>query len=268
MVSPMASDRLGWAWISRPTSFGQRLPVDRQVALVQQLAGPRPDHVEAQDRAVALRDHLHQAVGLAEDHRPAVAGHRVLVHLDVVARRAGRRPRSGPSRRPRDGCRRPTAPSRSRPAAGSPPGSAPPRPRPRRRRRAPGRGWRRSRRSRRPRAARSASSSVSTSMNPRSSIRTPAVLGPDALGDRAAPDRDQHLVDLDLVRALGASRTARRCRRTVCSSVPTRASAWIVVPALLQRAGQHVGAVAVGPDRQHAVRQRLQQRRVDTPRSV
>ena len=32
--------------------------------------------------------------------------------------------------------------------------------------------------------------------------------------------------------------------------------------ALLQRLGQHVGAVAVGPDRQHAVRQRLEQRGV------
>src|SRR4029453_14595751 len=67
----------------------QRLPVHGQVALVHELTGPGADHVEAQHRAAALRDDLPQAVGLAQDHGAAVAGHRVLVHLDVVAGLAG-----------------------------------------------------------------------------------------------------------------------------------------------------------------------------------
>ena len=85
MVSPIASDRLGCAWISAADVGRQRLPVHREIPLVQQLAGPRSDQVEAEDRPATRRDDLHQAVGLAEDHRPAVAGERVLVHLDVVA---------------------------------------------------------------------------------------------------------------------------------------------------------------------------------------
>ena len=261
MVSPMASDRLGWAWISRPTSR-QRLPVDRQVALVQQLAGPRPDEVEAQDRPVLLRDDLHQAVGLAEDHGPPVAGERVLVHDDVVARLPGLPPRSCPTTRPRGGCRRPTAPRRSRPAPGCRPGSGRPRAPPRRRRRAPG-----------PVCATQSPIAYTPGREVEHGVRVdldePALVDPHArpprapiaLADRAAADRDQHLVDLDLLRAL--RRLERHDHAVV--GVLERADPRLGVDlgaALLQRLGQHVGHVAVGPDRQHTVAHRLQQRGV------
>ena len=54
---------------------------------------------------------------------------------------------------------------------------------------------------------------------------------------------------------------------SVCSSVPTRASAWILVPRFGERLGQHVGDVAVRARSAARRRQRLQQRRL-TPRSV
>ena len=121
MVSPMASERLGCG-VDQPADVGrQRLPVHREVALVQQLAGPRPDQVEPEDRAVALRDDLHQAVGLAEDHGPAVARERVLVHDDVVPGRPGLRLGHARPTPPRGGCRPPTARRRSRPAPGCSP---------------------------------------------------------------------------------------------------------------------------------------------------
>src|SRR3984957_11203041 len=67
----------------------QGLPVDREVRLGQELARPRPDQVDAQDRAALLRYHLDHAIGLADDHRPAVAREHVLVYFDVPARRPG-----------------------------------------------------------------------------------------------------------------------------------------------------------------------------------
>ena len=44
-------------------------PSSREVALGEQLGRPRPGDVHAEQRAVALGDDLHQAVGLADDQR-------------------------------------------------------------------------------------------------------------------------------------------------------------------------------------------------------
>src|SRR5438132_11732731 len=41
------------------------------------------------DRAVRIGYDLDHAVGVADDHRPAIAGEHVLVHVDLFARRPG-----------------------------------------------------------------------------------------------------------------------------------------------------------------------------------
>ena len=59
------------------------LPVDGEVALPELLGDPRADHVHTEDCAGGavgplLGDDLHEAVGVADDQRPAVAAGLVL----------------------------------------------------------------------------------------------------------------------------------------------------------------------------------------------
>src|SRR5260370_35460050 len=52
----------------------QRLPVDRHVTLGEQFTRPLPGDVDAEDGAAGLGDHLHHALGVPDDHGPAIAG--------------------------------------------------------------------------------------------------------------------------------------------------------------------------------------------------
>ena len=93
-ASPKVSDSVGWGWMKRRHVVGRRLPVHRQVALAELLGDPRAHHVDAEDApgpavGVLLGDDLHQPVGLADDHGPAVAREPVLGHDDVDARAPG-----------------------------------------------------------------------------------------------------------------------------------------------------------------------------------
>ena len=119
MVSPIASDRLGCAWMRCADVGRQRLPVHREVALVQQLARPRPDQVEAEDRPALLPRRPSPGRRCRRRSSPG----RCRRTSACAPRRRGRprapAPRSCPPTPPRDGCRPPTAPCRSRPAPGS-----------------------------------------------------------------------------------------------------------------------------------------------------
>src|SRR6266508_5634071 len=69
----------------RPHLGRARLPVDGEVALLEELGRPGAGDVDAEHRAVALGDDLHQAVGLADDERPAVPAEALHLRHDVVA---------------------------------------------------------------------------------------------------------------------------------------------------------------------------------------
>ena len=102
---------------------------------------------------------------------------------------------------------------------------------------------------------------VSTSMNPRWSTRTPASSRPIPSLTGRRPIETSTWSTSIFSEPFG--RLERHDDAVV--GVLERADPGLGVDlraALLQRLGQHVGAVAVGPDRQHAVRQRLQQRGV------
>src|SRR4051812_14155874 len=71
----------------------QRLPVDGQVALVHELTGPGADHVETEDRAVALAAPLPQASGPPRNHAPPVPGLQGLVDPTSEAAPPGPGPR-------------------------------------------------------------------------------------------------------------------------------------------------------------------------------
>src|SRR5512132_3486318 len=68
----------------RPHLRGARLPVDREVAPLEQLGRPRAGDVHTEHRPVPLGDDLHQAVGLADDERPAVPAEALYLRHDVV----------------------------------------------------------------------------------------------------------------------------------------------------------------------------------------
>src|SRR3954471_21732401 len=68
----------------RAEVVGRRLPVHGEVALGDELRGPGPRDVHAEDRPVALGHDLHHAVGLADDERPPVADEPVRGGHDVV----------------------------------------------------------------------------------------------------------------------------------------------------------------------------------------
>ena len=70
----------------------------------------------------------------------------------------------------------------------------------------------------------------STSTNPRSVSRDARLRRADVLGDRAAPDRHEHLVDLDLLRALGRLERHDDPGRRCAPACPTRASPCTVRP--------------------------------------
>src|SRR5438034_6008768 len=69
----------------RPDLGRARLPVDREVALLQQLGRPRSGDVHAENRPVAFGDDLHEPVGLADDERPAVPAEALHLRHDVEA---------------------------------------------------------------------------------------------------------------------------------------------------------------------------------------
>src|SRR5690606_16312971 len=68
---------------------------DSQVRLAELLGDPGADHVHTEDLATGavgllLGDHLHHALGLADDHRSAAAGVAVLRHHDLETGLLGR----------------------------------------------------------------------------------------------------------------------------------------------------------------------------------
>src|SRR5690606_2480623 len=74
--------------------FDGGFPVDGQVALSELLGDPRTGHVDPEDTSgvtvrVALGDDLHHALGLVDDHRPAVVVKAALLDDDVEARLLG-----------------------------------------------------------------------------------------------------------------------------------------------------------------------------------
>src|SRR5260370_3616121 len=238
----------------------QGFPVDCEVVLRQQLAGPRADEVDTEDRAVLLRHDLDHAVGVADDHRPAISGEHVLVHFDLFARRPGlglgKTAPGGLGMRV-DRPRHLVVVDRDRALAqdgvdghdGLRVGDVG---EPGRLHAVADRVDVLARRGHRERVDLD-----------EAAARDPDASGfrPDVLGDRPAADRDQHLVDLDLLgTVLGLERDEHSAVGPLERAYPG-AAVYRGTPAA-ERLGQDIGDITVRSDGEDRIWQRLQQRRL------